>query len=327
MGFVRHDQIKRGDGRVGLGCGDDSRRLVGGENHAVACAAEKAFYFVRIRGNGKGQVGHAVDGFVVASGADGLIRADAQHFKLDGGGKCPFAQELGQQPQGRNQHQSALRVQMFLDPQRDVSFARAASHDELATVGSLQPLHHGGSGFVLVVARFGTSFAFDLRECGKVGGIIQRGFIKVGQQKTHDGFFLRVADLLGIRADAVGGSDQQAVLDLWPVRFAEEFIYIVFGDVVIERIALGLHRPVVAVLVPKHQINAAVRAPASRPFIPQPHLVNLRRPFGISFEEPFDEVLELLAAFERVGIEADVEVGELGSHFSHNYSQRKMRIV
>ena len=158
------------------------------------------------------------------------------------------------------------------------------------------PCTTAADGFDLVVARFGAGFAFGLRECGKVGGIVQRGSFEVGQQKTDDGFFLRIADLLGVAADAVGGGDQQAVLDAWPVRFAEEFIDIVFGDVVVGRIALGLHRPVFAVLVPEHEINAAVRAPAFRPFIPQPHLVNLGRPFGIGLEEPFDEVLELLAA-------------------------------
>ena len=99
VGFVRHGQIKRGGGRVGLGGGDDSRRLVGCENHAVACAAEKILYFIHIGGDGKGQVGHAVDGFVVSLAADGLIGADTQHFKWNGGGECPFAQELGQQPQ------------------------------------------------------------------------------------------------------------------------------------------------------------------------------------------------------------------------------------
>ena len=41
VGFVRHGQIERGDGWIGLGGGDDGGRLVGGENHAVACAAEK----------------------------------------------------------------------------------------------------------------------------------------------------------------------------------------------------------------------------------------------------------------------------------------------
>ena len=126
--------------------------------------------------------------------------------------------------------------------------------------------------------------------------------------------------MLGIRTDAVGGGDQQAVLDAWPVRFAEEFIDIVFGDVVVGRVALGLHRPISAILVLEHQINAAVCAPAPRPFIPQPYLVNLRRPFGIGLEEPFDEVLELLAALERVGVEAVVEIGELGGHFALSYS-------
>jgi hypothetical protein len=108
-----------------------------------------------------------------------------------------------------------------------------------------------------MVAGRGAGFAFGLRECGKVGGIVQRGFIEIGEQKTDDAFFLRIADLLCVAADAVGGGDQQAVLDVRPVRFAEEFIDIVFGDVVVGRIALGLHRP------------------AFRPFISQPHLVNL----------------------------------------------------
>lgn len=102
-----------------------------------------------------------------------------------------------------------------------------------------------------------------------------RSAFKIGQQKTDDGFFLRIADLLCIAADAVGGGDQQTVLDAWPVRFAEEFIDIVFGDVVVGRVALGLHRPVLAVLVAEHEINAAVHAPAFRVFIPQPYLVNL----------------------------------------------------
>ena len=52
-------------------------------------------------------------------------------------------------------------------------------------------------------------------------------------------------------------------------------------------------------------------------FIPQPHLVNLSSPFGIGLEEPFDEVLELLAALGGIGIETVVEIRELtGQNFS-----------
>ena len=75
-----------------MGGGDDSRRLVGCEHHAVACAAEEMLYLINIGSDGKGQVGHAVDGFIMSLRADGLIRADAQHFKRGGGGECPFAQ-------------------------------------------------------------------------------------------------------------------------------------------------------------------------------------------------------------------------------------------
>jgi hypothetical protein len=36
----------------------------------------------------------------------------------------------------------------------------------------------------LVVAWFGARFAFGLRECGEIGGIVQLGAVKVGQQKN-----------------------------------------------------------------------------------------------------------------------------------------------
>lgn len=163
-------------------------------------------------------------------------------------------------------------------------------------------MRDGGDGLDLVLEWLGSGFALGLREDGEVGGIVQRGTLEVGQQKADDGFFLRVADLPGVAADAVGGGDQQAVFDARPVGFAEEFIDIVFGDVVVGRIALGLHRPVFAVLVAEHQIDAAVRAPAFRPFFPQPNLVNLGSPFRIGLEEPFDEVLELLAALGWVSV-------------------------
>ena len=106
---------------------------------------------------------------------------------------------------------------------------------------------------------------------------------------------------------------------------AEKFINIRFGDVVGARVALDLHRPIPAVLVAKHQINAAISSPALRPFIPQPHLVNLRRPFWIGFEEPFDEVLELFALDQigLVGMEAGVKIGELGGHFTGKYESVK----
>ena len=65
--------------------------------------------------------------------------------------------------------------------------------------------------------------------------------------------------------------------------------------------------------------DAIALTPAPRPFIPQPHLVNLRRPFWIGFQKPFDEVLELLVPLERVGVEAVVEVGELGGHLMVEY--------
>jgi hypothetical protein len=62
------------------------------------------------------------------------------------------------------------------------------------------------------------------------GATSQRGTFKVGQ-KPKDGFFLCVADCLALLPMWSVG-DQQAVL-MWLVGFVEEFIDIVFGDVVV----------------------------------------------------------------------------------------------
>jgi len=153
-----------------------------------------------------------------------LIRADTQRFKRGGGSECPFAQQLEQQPQGRNQYRGALCVQVFLDPKYDVSFAGTTGNDKLATVGGLQPLHNGGSGISLMVAWFGTSFALGLRECFKVGGIVQCGAFKIEEQKTDDELFLRFIDLPGIAANKVCSGNQQAMLDARPVRFANRLL-------------------------------------------------------------------------------------------------------
>lgn len=249
-----------------------------------------------------------MDGFIVSLFPDGLVGTNAEHFKWGCGGKRPFAQKLRQQAQRRHQYQRALRSKVFLDPQGDVGLAGAASHDELAPVGALQTLGSRSDGLNLVFPWLGCCAAFALRECGKVGWVIKLGLLEVGQQKTDNGLFLGVADLSGIAADQIRGGDQQAVGYAFAIGLAEEFIDIVFGDVVVGRVALGLHGPVLAVLVAKYQVNPTVRTPAFRPVIPQPDLVDLRGPLGVSLQKPFDEVLELLAPFCGVGIEALVEI-------------------
>lgn len=70
-----------------------------------------------------------------------------------------------------------------------------------------------------------------------------------------------------------------------------------------------------AVLVPENQINAAVCTPTLRVFVPEPNLVDLSRPFRIGVQKPFDEMFELLAPLDRIGIEALIEVGKQSSHF------------
>ena len=86
------------------------------------------------------------------------------------------------------------------------------------------------------------------------------------------------------------------------------------GDVVIRGVALRLHGPDAAVLVPKYQINAAVGAPPIRVFVPEPHLIDLGRPLRVGFQKPFDEMLELLAPLDGICIEALIEGGKLAGH-------------
>jgi hypothetical protein len=126
-----------------------------------------------------------------------------------------------------------LRGKPFPDPEGDVGLARAAGHDELAALGGLKALHHGIDSFALMLSRLRTRLALRLRQGVKVRRVLQRRLFEVGQQEADDGLFLRVADLPGIGANAVGGGDQQAVRDSRAVRFAEEFVDIMLGDVVV----------------------------------------------------------------------------------------------
>jgi hypothetical protein len=71
---------------------------------------------------------------------------------------------------------------------------------------------------------------------------------------------------------------------------------------------------VLAVPVPEHQVDAAVGAPAIRVFVPEPYLIDLRRPLRVGRQKPFDEMLELPAPFDGIGIEALIEVGKQTCH-------------
>jgi len=152
---------------------------------------------------------------------------------------------------------------------------------------------------------------------GQRTGIFDVRALEIRQQESNDLLLLRIADLLGVRPDPVSRSNQQSLVDSLPIGLAQELVDVVLGDVVVGRIALGLHGPVFAIFVPKHQIYAAVWTPSIRVFIPEPHLIDLSGPLGVGFQEPFNEVLELFAPLAGIRIEAAVETGKQTVHFQH----------
>ncbi|OHC65333.1 MAG: hypothetical protein A2040_06670 [Rhodocyclales bacterium GWA2_65_19] len=314
MGFVRDGQIEGGNAVIHLCLRDDRGGLVGGENYALACTDEEAPDLFGIGCHRKGKVGHGMDGFVRTFCTDGLVGADAEHFKRLGGGKRPFTQYLRQQPEGWNQHQRKPCGEVFPDPQGGIGLPCAAGHDELASLGGFQAFGNGRDGFALMFTRLRPGLAPRLRQHVKVGRVFQLCMLEIRQQEVNDRLFLCLADLFGVAANEVCRGDQQAVRNTRSVGFAEELIDVMLGDVVVRRVALRLHGPDAAVLVPEHKIDATVGAPAIRVLVPEPHLIDLSRPFRIGLQEPFDEMLKLLTPFDGIGIEALIEVGKLAGH-------------
>jgi len=80
------------------------------------------------------------------------------------------------------------------------------------------------------------------------------------------------------------------------VGLTEEFVYIMFGNVMIRGIALSLYSQFSPFLCLK-QDQCRNRHPALRVFLPQPDLINLSWPFG-SFLRTLGKAFKLLARFK-----------------------------
>ncbi len=98
---------------------------------------------------------------------------------------------------------------------------------------------------------------------------------------------------LGIRADLISRGDEQSTVDRLVHGLAQEPVHVVLGDAVVCRVALGLNRPDLAVLVPSHEVNAAVTTPIARPLLPEPDALKSSGEPGICLEKPLADPLEL----------------------------------
>ena len=173
----------------------------------------------------------------------------------------------------------------------------------MSTIGRLEARTDLLDRLELVRAWLGRRLAVTQRELVNAIGIIDRGIFEVRQVISNDGFLLSLADLLSVRADAVGGRDQKSMVDPLAVRLAEELIDVRFGDFVIGRVALRLNGPCLPVLVLEDEIDSAVPTPSIWILVPQPYLRDLRRPLWVDGQEPFYESLELPAPLDRIRVE------------------------
>src|SRR4051812_20045998 len=145
------------------------------------------------------------------------------------------------------------------------------------------------------------------RELVDAIGAVDRRIFEVSEMVSNNRFFLGLADLFGVRSDAVGGRHQKPMIDPPSIRLAEKLIDVSFRDFMCWRIALRLNGPYLPVFMLEDEIDSAISTPSVWILFPQPDLRYLRRPLWVLCQEPFDESLELPAPLDRVRIEAFVE--------------------
>ena len=158
--LVADNQVKRGQPMFPLRCTDDLDGMVGGEHHAHVLAVVALAHLrrqpCRVGGGRVTQlVGEGLHNVIVflALVAHVAIGTDREAVQWGRAFLCPLGQGLRQQRQTRHQEQYALAAacQRFGNFQAGEGLARAASHDQLAPVGSLQTLLYLGECLFLVI--------------------------------------------------------------------------------------------------------------------------------------------------------------------------------
>ena len=146
VGFVADNQVKFGQPVLRLRLMNHVDRVVGGIDHGHCRAAVVAFVCGNgvskafgIGGGGKLQIAGADEYAIVvclAVFADIAVGTDGEVNQRDFAVLRPFAQRLAQQGKAgyEKQHAPPFARQIFSNPQRGKSFARAARHNQFAAL-------------------------------------------------------------------------------------------------------------------------------------------------------------------------------------------------
>ena len=218
----------------------------------------------------------------------------------------PFPKRLRNQGNGRHKkkHVAASGNNRLGNFQRRESFARAARHDERASVGGLETGNNIRPRCFLMFADFIRRLAFDvLRAIDVKIRPINRAVVEVLHAQPADGRLLIVQRFLGVLAPLVRRGNNHPLRERFFARSREERIYVLLLQIMrgVKKLALD-RRKVAGRSLLRDKINAGVGlACASRPFHPQPDIAEMIAVIRVFGEKVGDEFLEFVAKVALAG--------------------------
>ena len=210
----------------------------------------------------------------------------------------PFAEALRhERERGDEEKDRALRCHALGDAEGREGLARAARHDELATVGGREAVHDIGERAGLVLAEF---LALAEREVLRAQEIETRPvhgtLVEIVDGDEVENLCLTLACVLGVPAPLVRRRDDHPGGESRRSRRGEEGVNVLLRNRVLRQVELALDGAKFARrALLRHDVYADVAdVPFARPFIPHPHAGESLGVDGIEFKVAADEALEAI---------------------------------
>ncbi len=248
VGLIADDEIEIAEAVKVLGAADDIERMIGGEDDAHVVRVVALFHFLRealgIGGGGVAElVGEGLDDvfILVALFPDLGIRADCEGVERDVAFLGPLGEGLGKQVQAgyEEEHELVFPGDFLGDLEAGEGLARAAGHDELATVGGLQSGDDFALGAGLVRAEI-LLFLEDRRGAGLILRPVDLAGFEGGEVDLADGRRLVVEGVFRVFAPVIGGGDDVAEREGLLARGGEEAVDVGLFHRVVLGVALAL---------------------------------------------------------------------------------------
>lgn len=334
-GFVADRQIERLPFAGLSGC-DAVGRLVRGKHdrRAFPTLAEEVPNVRRIGRDPYSEIGCRLNRGVCLTLQNRLVRTDDERIEVLRGVAAPLSKVLLHQRKRRDEDQRERTLQPLGDPQCCKRFARAAGHNELASIVVSKAVDRGVNRSRLVSSCIPS---WQSRGCSSN---LNRPLNFFRQEMTSQDEAYRL--LLAVKRPAGCGSNgvrrghEQPIGELRTVRFGDKRVNLSLGDRSVWMIRLGLNGPQLTRPRASDDVDSRVRPPTIRPILPQPDFVELTSIPGSVFQEPLAQPLEVATECSSFGITTDLSFdvlegaldrGSFGGRHDRRLHERESEII